>query len=100
MDIYLCTWHVERCWIDHLHRKVKSADRRQCQEERAAIFKALQGLLTFNERLSREEASVWVKEELQKIYSDFATFADFIQYVKDTWEHKIGVPQTLTLRPG
>jgi hypothetical protein len=84
MEIYLCTWHVERCWISHLIRKVK------CPDTRKEIFYTLQIILTRTQYMSREEALSWLQQQLQELYDKFAAWKEFIKYFKETWEPKTG----------
>ncbi|KAI5070538.1 hypothetical protein GOP47_0014881 [Adiantum capillus-veneris] len=83
--ILLCLWHVKRCWLKHLIRKVKD------WPKRAEMFRALgaimnmQGTCTSTEEVTKEEAKIM----LESFYNQYSQENEFIMYLKTYWESKI-----------
>jgi hypothetical protein len=85
VDIYLCIWHVERCWLDHLCRKVKDFHRRN------EMFQALRQIMFFREDRPSAEVSVIFYSMLDRFYSTYAAEHEFVAYFKKTWHNKAGM---------
>lgn len=86
VPIYLCLWHVRRCWLKHLIKKVSDAS------TRAEMFRAL-GLI-MNMRGTHSTCTQDKVDQAMELVRAFITTytkeTSFISYFKEQWLPQIG----------
>lgn len=86
LPVYLCLWHVRRCWLKHLVRKVKD------WPTRAAMFRMLGNIMNMrggsssSYEITKDEA----REMICKFKEDFQSEKEFLHYFEMQWQPKIG----------
>lgn len=84
--IFLCFWHVRRCWLKHLIRKVLTWVRRK------EIFRRLGDLMYMRAKpgQTREEFQEAAKAKQEEFTASIQDEEIFLEYYQRTWGHKAG----------
>lgn len=87
VPIYLCLWHVRRCWLKHLIKKVHDAS------VRADMFRSLGHIMNMR---GKHSTSAHAKEEeainLVNVFMEtYHQQSAFIAYFKEQWLPQIGI---------
>ncbi len=88
VPIYLCLWHVRRCWLKHLVKKVHDAS------TRADMFRALGNIMNMHGTHSKSvhDKECEAKALVDTFMDTYQYEKDFISYFKDQWLPQIGNP--------
>lgn len=83
---YLCIWHVQRCWLDHLLRKVKS------KELRWPMLFALRAVMFFlpEPGMGSAEFRAKLDQRMDAFFTEFAAQTQFLRYFRSRWVPKLG----------
>ncbi|KAI5081789.1 hypothetical protein GOP47_0001532 [Adiantum capillus-veneris] len=87
VPILLCLWHVKRCWLKHLIKKVKDWPTRADMFRALGMIMNMYGQPTSSEDATKEDAKLL----LESFYSKYKEEEEFILYFKTYWESKIGM---------
>ena len=86
IPVFLCLWHVRRCWLKHLVRKVKD------WPTRAAMFRTLGDIMNMRglHNMGEDDLKEKVRNSIKKFVEEFNTQIPFIDYFRTYWEKNIG----------
>jgi hypothetical protein len=85
VEIYLCIWHVLRCWLDHLLKKVR------VPHLVAEMFQALRSIMLFREAMPIGDLVEIIQRMLENFYHTYAAQNQFLDYFKRTWHGRAGM---------
>jgi hypothetical protein len=85
VPVYLCIWHVLRCWLDHLLKKVRIP---HLVEE---MFQALRRIMLFREAMPTGDPEGVIQRMLEDFYRTYAAQKQFLDYFKRTWHGQAGM---------